>query len=347
MNYVAVDLGYGFVKAISSNGKSVLFPSLVGKGYERSLTELFGKESNDLNNIHVTYKEEQWFVGELAHESGSISRVFERERFNHLYTHIMLNVAIQAVTDGEEGPIVVCSGLPLDFYEAQAKNFEKSITGVQPVTTWHSGSLKGRAVLTNIEKSYIFPQGASAIFSALVSDDGKFNYPQFMKEGALIALIDIGFRTTDFIVVEIQENHSFKPRARFIGTVEEGVSKLYRDVHNFYKAETGGADLSEDGLNRAVKNGEIFYKGKPILLEDTIDRSKRSITANIVDRVKLAWGENVDNFHAIFLAGGGGEMFEPLFQPHFDNRLLKPSDSQFANARGYLQLGKAVHELSV
>lgn len=101
-NFVAVDLGYGFVKAIFSTGKRVVFPSLVGKGHDRGLTIMFGEEKNDLLNIHVVYKGESYFVGELAKESRSLSRIFERERFEHLYTHILLNTAVQLVTEGKK-----------------------------------------------------------------------------------------------------------------------------------------------------------------------------------------------------------------------------------------------------
>ena len=64
----------------------------------------------------------------------------------------------------------------------------------------------------NIERALVFSEGASAIFSALINHDGKYTYPQFMSRGSLIGLIDIGFRTTDFVVVEIQQNGSFIPR---------------------------------------------------------------------------------------------------------------------------------------
>ncbi|GGK06283.1 hypothetical protein GCM10007063_30990 [Lentibacillus kapialis] len=45
MEIVAVDLGYGCVKAISSSGKQILFLLIVGNGYERGLMNLFGDTS--------------------------------------------------------------------------------------------------------------------------------------------------------------------------------------------------------------------------------------------------------------------------------------------------------------
>ncbi|MFC5591705.1 hypothetical protein ACFPRA_22725 [Sporosarcina soli] len=341
---VAVDLGYGFVKAISSSGKRIIFPSLVGKGYDRGITNILGDTPNDLSNMHISILNEEYFIGELANESRSLSRIFERERFNHVYTHILLNTAIQLVTEGRGGSVNLSTGLPLDFYQAQAKNFQSSITGVQSQIEWKSGPVVDGARQVNIERALVFPQGASAIFSALINHDGKYTYPQFMSQGSLIGLIDIGFRTTDFVVVEIQENGSFIPKAKLSGTVDDGVNNLYRDIRQAYKTQTGGADLSEHYISRILKDGKLTYKGNQIDFSHIIQSSKRSIATNIVDRLKNVWAEESDLFDSIFLAGGGGELFEPYIQPHFDNRLLKITESQFANAIGYLRLGKSVFD---
>lgn len=342
MEKVAVDLGYGFVKAISSSGKRALFPSLVGKGYDRGITDLFGQMNSDLSNIQVIYQEENYFVGELAKESRSASRIFERERFSHVYTHVLLNVAIQAVTDKTVSDIQLATGLPLDFYHAQAKEFQQSITGFQPEIEWKTGPLTDVNRKINIEQALVFPQGASAIFSALINHEGNFAYPHLMKEGSIIALIDIGFRTTDFVVVEMQPGGSFSPIARLSGTADEGVVNLHRDIRQAYKLETGGADLNEFFISRILRDEQLSYKGNRIDFRDVVEKSKKSIAANITDRLKGVWAEESDLYEGIFLAGGGGSLFEPYLQPSFDHRLMTINESQFANAIGYLRLGKAM-----
>lgn len=81
------------------------------------------------------------------------------------------------------------TGLPLDFYQAQAKDFQSSITGIQSHIDWKSGPLVDGAKQVNIERALVFPQGASAIFSALINHDGKYTYPQFMSHGSLVGLM--------------------------------------------------------------------------------------------------------------------------------------------------------------
>lgn len=344
MEKVAVDLGYGYVKAISSTGKRALFPSLVGKGYERGISGLFDQNTDELFNMHIHFQGEDYFVGELAKESRSASRIFERERFGHVYTHILLNSAIQAVTDESVERIQLATGLPLDFYQAQAKDFQESTTGIQPDIEWKSGPMENRKRKMVIDQVLVFPQGASAIFSALINHEGSFTHPHLMNEGAIIGLIDIGFRTTDFVVVEMQPGGSFLPKARLSGTADEGVINLHRDIRQAYKAETGGADLNEFFISRILRDEYVMYKGKCIDFSDVITKSKKSIAANITDRLKSIWAEESDLYEGIFLAGGGGELFAPYIQPLFDDRLISVKESQFANAIGYLRLGKAMFD---
>ncbi|MFD1362728.1 ParM/StbA family protein [Lentibacillus salinarum] len=343
MEIVAVDLGYGYVKAMSSNGKQVLFPSIVGNGYERGLMNLFGDSSRDLSNIHVKVQGEDYFVGDLAKESRSQSRIFERERFNHGYTHILLNTAIQLVTDENTNAVKVVTGLPLDFYQSQAKDFQASITGVQPELEWQSGPVSGMRKVA-IEQALVFPQGAAAIFAALMDDRGRPVYADLMREGSIIGLIDIGFRTTDFVVVEMKQGGSFVPKTKLSGTVDEGVINLYREIRQAYKTKTGGADLSESYVDRILRDRELTYRGEKMDFSQVIGRSLQAITANIVDRLKSVWAEESDLFDAIFLAGGGGTLFAEHFQPAFDHRLKTIPSSQFANAVGYARLGKAVFQ---
>lgn len=341
LDHVSVDLGYGFVKAISKKtNKKVVFPSLVGRGHDLSISGMFDGLKKDISNIHVVYGGEEFFVGELAErESRTVSRVFEQERFDHIFTKVLLNVAIQMVTDGKGGTVNVSTGLPLDFYEPQKKKFRESLLGVQPHVEWKSGVRAGETLKLNINEVFVFPQGIGAVFSALYTNDGRYAYPHLMRKGNLIALIDIGFRTTDFTVVEIREDRSFVPNIKLSGTLDSGVVNLHRHIRQFYKTKTGGADLNEFHMSRIFSNHQLTYKGQKIDFTETILQGKSAVANNIADQLKAIWAEEADLFDAIFLAGGGGKLFINEFQSHFNDRVEIIEDSQFANAIGYLRLG--------
>lgn len=272
-------------------------------------------------------------------ESRTVSRIFEQERFTHEYTKVLLNTAIQLVTKGKSDQVYVSTGLPLDFFNAQKDEFRQSIIGLQPLIEWKSGELKGQKLKTNIRDAIVLPQGASAMFSALINSEGRFTYPHLMVEGNMMALIDVGFRTTDYVVVEIQKDSSFTPNVRLSGTLDVGIVNLHEEIKQYYKRETGGADLNESHLSRILANQQITYKGRRISFREMIVESMNSIATNISDRLKATWVEEADLFDAIFIAGGGGKMLEPVLQPKFGNRLELIAENQFANVIGYLRLG--------
>ena len=342
MNIVSVDLGYGYIKAVSSNGKKVLFPSLVGRGHDRTLSGLFYSPNNDLTECHFKINGEHYFIGELAkRESSTSTRIFEQDRYTHEYTRILLNAAIQLVSD--ENVVRLVTGLPLDFYQSQAKEVKSKIQGIYPELEWVSGPLGKVNRKISVEQALVFPQGAGAILSALLSEQLTPVYPELMEAGVKVGLVDIGFRTTDYIVVEMQGKGMFKPLPNLSGTIDNvGVNNLYKDILRAYKDMTGGADLKEEYIDRIIRQKMIKFRGQPLKFHHVIESSLSGTCTRMVDVLKLAWANDLDLLDAVFIAGGGGELYYPYLNPHFNHQLQKVEDSQFANATGYLKLGRAM-----
>lgn len=343
LQLVSVDLGYGYVKGVSLSGKRILFPTMIAPGHDRNLTSIFGVgTADDMNNLHVCIQGADYFLGDLAREARTYTRIFEKERHNHPYTKIILQAAISMLVDADTRVVNLVTGLPLDFYQNQAADFRRSLLGMQIDLFWRSGPLKGQRRNLTVQQVYVFPQGAGAVFAALVDDQGKPVYPELMTPGTQIGLIDIGHRTTDYIVVEMAPNGSLIPKSEWSGTIDDGIMELYRKIRQAYKQQTGGADLNDHQVERILKTGRIQYRGKPIYMHEQIQASMDTLAANLADRIKAAWGHAADHFDAIFLCGGGGELLFTSMQSYFDHRLDKVSNSQFANTIGYLRLGSAL-----
>lgn len=340
VEHVAIDVGYGYVKGVSSSNKRIIIPTLVGLGFEQQLGSIFNDTKNDNeHNIHVRYNGEDYFVGELAKESRSPSRIYENKRYNNEHFKVILNVVIQLLTEGRTSEVQLSTGVPLSFYKSQAKEARNAFLGLQPIIEWRGGPLKGTTLKNNIKNSMIFPQGVAALHHALKTKDGKFTYPHLMHEGTLIALIDIGFRTTDVVVVEIRQDGSYRPHLGLSQTIDNiGVNSLMDEIRKYYKAQTD-SDLSEYHLSRILKNGFINFKGKKIEFDKVIEDKKHEISANIAESLNRFWSDESNLFDEIFLAGGGGMLFSDYLQGYFDNRLKTIENSQFANAVGYLQYG--------
>lgn len=345
---VSVDVGYGYVKAISSNGNKVLFPTVVGSGRERTLAnfiEQSDKKEMDLSELHIKVNGKHFYVGEMAlRNSSDATRVFDRERYNHEYSKILMHVAIQLVTQPETNEVVLFTGLPLDYYRTQHQEFRTKLLEDFPCIEWVSGFNQGKIRKVKIQEVGVFPQGMAAVWATLMNHDGKTFKKDLMEEGNQLGIIDIGFRTTDVCVVEMQEGGGFIPLLQYSETIDQGVYNLYENVKIAYQNKTGGSDLSENKINYILKRHSITYKGKKVDLKNEVEQAYVAVVNSIVDRINKLWKEESDTFDYIFVVGGGGSLFLERLSQKLNNRLLSIVDSQYANAIGYYRIGKMLYQ---
>lgn len=348
VEYVSVDLGYGFVKAVSSNGKQILFPSIVGSGRERGLANFLEDKKSvdniDFSELHIKVNGQHYYIGDMALKNSlDGSRVFERERYNHEYSKILMNVAIQLVSSSDTEEVILFTGLPLDYYKSQHKEFREKLLEQQQPIEWVSGMRPGTRSVS-VRKADVFPQGISSVWSTLLNHDGKSFNKGLLLEGNQIAVIDIGFRTTDVCVVEMQEGGGFRPLLPFCETIDQGVVNLNENIRLAYQNRTSGQDISENKINRILKTKSIKYKGKSIDLTKEVEESHQAVANSINDRINKLWKDESDTFDHIFAVGGGGSIFMDYLQSNFDNRLTTIVASQFANAIGYYRIGKLLSD---
>lgn len=348
---VAVDVGYGYVKTISSNGKKVIFPSVVGTGRERVLANFIEKSSSqtkekDLSELHIKIDGKHYYVGEMAlRNSNDATRVFDRERYNHEYSSILTHVAIQLVVDPNTTKVVLFTGVPLDYYRTQHEEYKNKLLNEEaPTIEWLSGNTELTTKKVEIEHVGVFPQGMSALFATLMNHDGQTFKKDLLEEGNQIGIIDIGFRTTDICVVEMKEGGGFIPLLQYSETIDQGVVSFYENVKIAYQNRTGGSDLSETKIKRILKRNSITYQGKKIDLSEEVEQAKLAVVNSIIDRINKLWKEEADTFDYIFVVGGGGSLFMDYLQKNFDNRLLSIVSGQFANAIGYYRIGKMLYQ---
>lgn len=347
---VAVDVGYGFVKGISSTGNKILFPSVVGSGRERGIAgfidHTLNTNENDLTELHLKIDGKHFYVGEMAlRNSSDPTRIFDRERYNHEYSKILMQSAIQLVTNPETTEVILFTGLPLDYYRTQHEEFKQKLLGDSLNIEWVSGYKERKQRKVKISHVGIFPQGMSAVWSTLMNHDGRTFKKDMLEEGNTIALIDIGFRTTDICVVEMKDGGGFIPLLQYSETVDQGVYNLYENIKIAYQNKTGGSDLSENKINRILKRQSITYKGKNVDLSNEVEHAYEAVLNSIVDRINKLWKEEADTFDYIFVVGGGGSLFLDKLSNKLNNRLLSIVDSQYANAIGYYRIGKMLYQV--
>ncbi len=336
---IGLDLGYGYVKGINEEGKAVIFPSLVGNAYDRNLKGLFGTDfDKKLDNMHLVLTgetKEEFFVGELARrESRNVSYAFDEDKINHPNTAALLSASCLLLFPEKNMPVHLVTGLPLEQYIHKKDEFRDMLLNFKKIAGFKDCD---EVKIIKFDKVTIFPQAAGAVYYAILDE-----LKRFMINGSYIGLIDIGFKTTDYIVFMIDGKLIL--REDMSGTVNVGMSHIHQTVDKIFTQKTG-AKLDIPELIRLVRNGSIFFRGEEINMSKELSHISKEISKVIKDRLKAVWGSKLDFFHTVFFAGGGSkELFPYLADIHPNSTIV--DSAQFANAKGFLRVATTAEKSS-
>lgn len=331
---IGLDLGYGYTKGINELGRAVIFPSLVGNAYQRQLKSLFSKDDIDIvNNMHLVLtnsEKTEYFVGELARlESRNVTYAFDEDKINHPNTKVLLAAASLLLFPEDDVPVSIVTGLPLEQYVHQKQDFINMLKNCRIIAGFKSQ--QGMRTI-KFDRVSVFPQAAGAMYGFIMADPARY-----MIRGSFIGLIDIGFRTTDYIVFKCEDKLIL--REDLSGTLDLGMSMLNNAADKMF-TERSGSKLDIPEVMQLVSDGKIFYRGKYIDLSKELTEEKGELAKNIKDRIKAVWGNKLDYFNVVFLAGGGVRDLIDYMCSLYDNTVLI-DDPQLGNARGFLKVAIA------
>jgi plasmid segregation protein ParM len=333
---VAVDVGYGVTKVIRG-GQQWAFPSLVGSCGPEKLGGLFGASGDGLDSLRVEVDGLGTFaVGELAlHGAADATRAFEgQERWEHPGTRVLIDAALAlALASGQpSGPLCLATGLPLAFWAGQRQAFAAWLRSLDDrVRLVGDGRRPGGWMRVAPSEVTVYPQAAGALYDALFDASGAVRDRELLNGGGLVGVVDVGYRTTDYLVLDL--DRGLRVREDLCGMEDLGMVQLDQAVQRAFLAATG-AVLPPEQVDRARRRGSVVYRGRPVDLSEDLRTAGESLARAIADRVKAAWGPQVDYLTRLHLAGGGSAALGDVLLQSFPGARIMP-DAQFANARGF------------
>jgi len=318
---ISVDLGYGYVKALSKEKKErrVIFPSVIAPAQES--TADFGKLLDYLleyrNKDEIT--KHRFFVGDLAARGSIVPEAsLDSAKFTQQRSVAMVLTAAYLLEC--EGQIPLALGLPLAYY----KNQYRDVMSVFQRIAAHVSVNKGPERFISFSEVHVFPQGAGAVYA-------QENLP----EKGLVGLLDIGYHTTECVLFECTPE-TIEPLNPYNLTVEIGVSTAMK----FFSERVGqmtGEPVSLIDAQYLWKKRRFTFRGVPVDTSVIIDEAKKATVSSLMGAVKSAWMEKASRIDDLLLSGGGSiEFCDDLKKAFPLARLGK--DPQFANALGYLEL---------
>jgi len=304
---VGLDLGYGFTKIVREDGPRLMFPSVVAAIAPTMMTQLNPVQEAD----EVLVDRIRYIVGERA--------IGHAERFSNVHTMwwTMPNYRALIAQAKKSIPDHACvvTGLPYEQYMAQQGNSHVADT--------IKAGLRAQHVT-------VIPQGVGAYFS-----DPALEHPRNK-----VALVDIGTCTTEFVAMTGHE------------LISQGSTGLRLGINDIFSTV---ADELHDKLGRPVDPYEVerAYRGEEELrtqgravsqdlITTRVSQLAKDQAAHLLAKMTDLWGPHAAAYESVLFCGGGASLLFPFLKGFREGATLI-SDAQFANARGYLNVGLRIY----
>ncbi|MEM3486596.1 MAG: ParM/StbA family protein [Candidatus Methanomethyliaceae archaeon] len=324
---IGIDIGYGYTKgSVKSQVLSdLVFPSLISKLTHRNVGDLFGSMEG-WDNLRVGLSgsvDGNYAVGELAMLEGHAATLsFDQNKTGQIGTAVLLATMCAALSSTNM-ELALVSGLPLDYYQAQKGEFLEYLRGFNARVEFLSGPRRGFGRTVKFGKVGVLPQSAGAYFHIIAQ--------QRAVPRGLAVVIDVGFKTTDILVM-----NGVMPVEELSGTEEIGTNTVAQAVSKDLVAQLGVKPPVEM-CEAAVRTGRVFFRGQEINLNGTLAEAKTAMAKKLAASLKVRLGSSLEfssKAHEIYLVGGGAEILRDEFA-YLGGRVIE--GAQLANARGFLE----------
>jgi len=337
MQVLGIDIGFGFTKA--TNGKDTLiFKSLFGDAADIQFWADFGDDT-PTDHIHVTIDGKSYFIGDLAEQQSSVLHfTLDQEKLITEFVRILsLTVAGMFQQKGASinVPINVVSGLPIGYFKQNHERFDELLTGHHTIV-YHSQD--GREITKEIyiNKIRMLPQPMGSILNLLMNEKGKIVDRELANQK--VGVVDIGFRTTDFIILD---------RLRYIDrgsrTIDSGISKGFSFIANKLR-EKAGVSVELYRLYRAAETGTIKMRGHGFAFAKIRDQVYSQLAGTIANEIDRLWADDWD-IDTIILSGGGCRELAQYLQPLITGNVIPvdlSQDPRLNNVLGYMKYGRYI-----
>ena len=330
---ISVDIGFGYTKAVNEAGRTVSFPSVVGRRFASTLGGLLGGDQEDyVVGIRDNQDPEQdtpfveYYVGDAAMAAGG-NRTWEEEADKNQNLNILVATAVHLLLDNDE-EVELAVGLPMSFYNSQRKAIRDALRTLNKVVT-----IRDKTKTIKISNVFVFPQSAGVYYSVLHNIDGSVKNHNLINRP--VGVIDVGHRTVDLLFMT-RGKKGLLPREDLCGSEDLGMN----EAHKIIQIETsalikGNADLIEVEKALLWFNCEYDFKGQTFNIRNIRDRAYAAHAQKIIAWVKQKWSDEINNLAAVIIGGGGGDALYSHFESAFPG-IMKVENPSFGNAFGYL-----------
>lgn len=308
---IGLDLGNNTTCAVSELNNDYVYK------YISSTYSEVSEFSKD-NIININGEEIQ-----LGNKSGSELTNFDKT--NRLYLEHQILWAINSLfghMDYSDFELELAVGLPIaDFSDSDKRaSYERTLNNIKNII----GTVDNKKISVDIKKIIVLAEGYSSIKGLL---------DKIPNNGYSTVVCDIGFLTTDVIVLDIEDG---KMIVRKPITLNKGISflyeRIYKDVSKLECLE------SKTELDYYIRKNHKTLRTKDnneyMLEEELMKRTNEC--KSIINDISNKLGFKTTTCNKIFIGGGSVLLFKILGNNWVKNHIELDDNTRYsANAKGY------------
>ena len=325
---LGLDIGFGFTKCTDGERAVILLSTLQpwhgDPGDGRSLAE---------GDYRVALAGEAFVAGPEGHGVSLLTDLARRPArlFDQYAQGLALTAA--ALFSESESPLHIVVGLPLAMVRRWQARLEAGLLGFHMVELASAAEAPLRKHI-HIRKVHIVPHPLGTFINLIMHHDGR---RRESKDGERkIALIDVGFRTTDLMVMEA---------ARFCqrgsGTIQMGLADAWEAVARELGRQ--GAEVPDvAGLYRAIRMGRLRIGERTYDVAAPREKAYRQLAAALADQINHRLRADWD-LERLLLTGGAAAELAPVLAPLLNGEvdlIEHEQDVRLSNAQGHLRLAR-------
>lgn len=326
---VGLDDGYAFTKIALPDGRLLAIPSRARVG-QSGVTWIHEAEQR------ISEYETEDAVYSVGALDGAPTH-FEGYPWSGLNRAVVQHALQQAGLAGKS--VHAVSGLPVStFYRKSGEHRQEAITRKRD-SLKHAVHPLSDALPAGIAFHEVIPEALAAWYDYVIVELEDGVTLDADRVSVPVAIVDIGGRTTDYVVVKDQGIlHASS------GSLQCGMLNVKQSVADGIQERFDLESLSEQLVSQAVEHKTVRLQGKEHDVAALVEAAMREVVERIHDETRRQLGLGIELDSVLFVGGGTVALSEHIAN-WFPHQAIAEHPA-FANARGMLKYLRYVCEAS-
>ncbi|WP_051906293.1 ParM/StbA family protein [Methylomarinum vadi] len=326
---VGLDDGYAFTKIALPDGRLLAIPSRARVG-QSGVTWIHEAEQR------ISEYETEDTVYSVGALDGAPTH-FEGYPWSGLNRAVVQHALQQAGLAGKS--VHAVSGLPVSsFYRKSGEHRQETIARKRDSLKQTVHPLSG-ALPAGIAFHEVIPEALAAWYDYVIVELEDGVTLDADRVSVPVAIVDIGGRTTDYVVVKDQGIlHASS------GSLQCGMLNVKQCVTDGIQERFDLETLSEQLVSHAIENKAVRLQGKNHDVAALVEAAKREVVEQIHDETRRQLGLGIELDRVLFVGGGTVALADHIAN-WFPHQAIAEHPA-FANARGMLKYLRYVCEAS-